>query len=108
MKTSNHNNFCLINISPYHSIGTKLFLSILGSVCIGLGAMSFWIYQALSTKSKNEIRQTLKTKVLEVENQLNQIEEYTDKLRSTLQTLRQNPAITAEDYEQLNFEFFKD
>ncbi|OCR02129.1 hypothetical protein BCD67_22845 [Oscillatoriales cyanobacterium USR001] len=107
MPTSNHDSLHLLNISPYRSIGTKLLLSILGGVFIGLGAMSFWVYQALSQQAKNEIRQTLKTKVLSIENQLIQVEEYTKGAGTAVQTSRQNPSLGKEYYEKLNFEFFK-
>jgi signal transduction histidine kinase/FixJ family two-component response regulator len=91
--------------SPYRSIGTKLLVSVLGGACIGLGAMSFLVYQALESQSRNEIRKTLHTEVLNVENQLIQVKQYTAGSGIAIQTAQKST--NAKEYADLVFEFFK-
>jgi signal transduction histidine kinase/ActR/RegA family two-component response regulator len=91
--------------SPYRSIGTKLLVSVLGGACIGLGAMSFLVYQALESQSRNEIRKTLHTEVLKVENQLNQVKQYTAGSGIAIQAAQKST--NAQEYADLVFEFFK-
>jgi signal transduction histidine kinase/DNA-binding response OmpR family regulator len=92
--------------SFYRSIGTKLLLSVLGGAFIGLGAMSFLVYQALENQAKNEIRETLRTEVLKVENQVIQVQEYTAGLGTAAQLARKE-AKESKDYQTLIFEFFQ-
>ncbi|MEA5417626.1 ATP-binding protein [Spirulina sp. CCNP1310] len=96
----------LSNVVRCSSIGTKLLLSILGGVLLGSGVMSFWLYQILNEQAQNQIRQTLKTKVLTIDGQLSNIEQHVQDLAKTLKTIRQNPGLTAENYQELVFSFF--
>jgi signal transduction histidine kinase/DNA-binding response OmpR family regulator len=102
--SSNHQPFKPL---PYRSIGTRLLLSVLSGALIGLGGMSFWVYQALNTQAKNEIQETLDTETEKVEKQIVQVEEYVTGMGSATQFARQRDTLTAAEYEALIFEFFK-
>ncbi|MBW4443596.1 MAG: response regulator [Plectolyngbya sp. WJT66-NPBG17] len=97
----------LISRSIHTSIGIKLLTSVLGSAFVGLGAMSFLFYGTLEGKARNEIRKTLNIEVQEIEAQLIQVQEYTAGLKAATQATRKFKTVTAEDYKQLTFEFFK-
>lgn len=88
------------------SIGTKLLLSILGGVLLGSSVMSFWLYQVLNEQAQNEIRQTLKTRVLSIDDKLSNIEQHIQGLAITVKTTRKKPGLTAEYYRQLTLNFF--
>ena len=52
------------------SIGTKLLLYVLGGTAVGLGAMSFLMYQTLTNQAKTEISKILSIEVRKVETQM--------------------------------------
>ena len=89
------------------SIGTSLLLSVLGGAFVGLGAMSFWVYLALGSQARNEIRQTLRTKVREIETEITQVETSSAGMKTAIQVRRSQGNATAADYKALIFEFFK-
>ena len=96
-------------LRPLHrrSIGTSLLLSVLGGAFVGLGAMSFSVYQAMDTQARNEIRLSLRTKVREVETQIAQVETFSVGMKTAIQVRRTQGNATVGDYKTLIFEFFK-
>ncbi len=106
MKTLNRQAMKLSKVMCRSSISTKLLLSILSGILLGSAVMSFWLYQILNGQAQNEIRQTLKTRVLEIDRKLSNVEQHVQGLATTLKTIRQNPGLTREDYQQLAFNFF--
>ncbi len=107
MLTSPHHSVRLLSVAPYRSVGAKLLLCILAAALVGLGLTSFWIYQTLSQQAKHEIRQILRTEVVRVESQFQEIERYTQDLAAAIHVARTTHRPTAADYEALNFQFFK-
>jgi signal transduction histidine kinase/DNA-binding NarL/FixJ family response regulator len=90
-----------------HSIGTRLLLSVLSGAAVGLGAMSFLMYQALSNQAKIEIRKTLSTEVGKLETQIIEVEEYVAGIGTATQAIRQDQTTSREEYRSLVFEFVK-
>ncbi len=89
------------------SIGTNLLLSVLGGASIGLGAMSFLVYQVLNTQARNEIQKTLHIKVREIETQIAQVETFGAGMEAAIQIQRSQPTTTIANYKALTFEFFQ-
>ncbi|TVQ60573.1 MAG: hybrid sensor histidine kinase/response regulator [Spirulina sp. DLM2.Bin59] len=106
IKSLNFKTIKLSNVWQFSSIGTKLLLSILMGVLFSSAIMSFWLYQVLNEQAQNEIRQTLQARVLDIDRKLSNVEQHVQGLATTLKTIRQNPGLTAEDYQQLVFNFF--
>ncbi|WP_055073871.1 hybrid sensor histidine kinase/response regulator [Pseudanabaena sp. 'Roaring Creek'] len=96
-----------LKLLSHRSIGNSLLLSVLGGTFVGLGAMSFWVYQALDSQARNEIRQTLRTKVREIETDITQFETSSAGMKTAIQVRRMQGNATAMDYKALIFEFFK-
>jgi len=97
----------LSRLLSHRSLGTNLLLSVLAGSFVGLGAMSFWVYQALDTQARNQIRATLRIKVREVETQITQVETYTAGMEAAVQANLTQASVTDKDYKTLAFEFFK-
>ncbi len=107
MKSSPIINYRFSSLMPHRSIGTNLLLSMLGGALIGLGAMSFLVYQVLNTQSKTEIQKTLRIKVREIESQLAQVETFGAGMEAAVQIQRSQPTTTIADYKNLAFQFFR-
>ncbi|MEA5470256.1 hybrid sensor histidine kinase/response regulator, partial [Spirulina sp. 06S082] len=78
------------------SIGSRLFVSILGGALVGLGAMSYFFYQALEKRAREEIQGNLSTQVKSIEGQLAKTEQMMVDLVTSVQALN---ASGVEDYE---------
>jgi signal transduction histidine kinase len=99
--------FRLLKSGYYRSIGSSLLLSVLGGAFVGLGAMSFWVYQALNAQARNEICKTLRIEVREIETQINQVEMFAAGMEAGVQTERSHSTTTIADYKLLTFKFFE-
>lgn len=97
----------IINLKPFRSIGTKLFLYVLSGTLMGLGSMSYFFAQILEHHAEDNIQHTLNTQVELLESQLGRIEESTTALAAAVTIMRQVGIKEAEDYKKLAFQFFQ-
>jgi signal transduction histidine kinase/DNA-binding NarL/FixJ family response regulator len=89
------------------SIGTSLLLSVLGGTAVGLGAMSWLMYQTISNQAKTEIRKTLSVETGKVEQQIIEVEEYVSGFGTAIHHISKAKTATREDYKNLTFDFYK-
>ena len=91
------------------SIGNRLLLSVLAGALVGLGAMSFLVYQVLNSQAKDEIQKTLRIEVRGIETQITQVETFTAGLKAAIISEIQKPQknTTDLDYKKLTFQFFQ-
>jgi PAS domain S-box-containing protein len=97
----------VINLKPFRSIGTKLFLHVLSGVLVGLGGMSYFFAQTLEHHAEDDIQHILNTQVELLESQLGRIEESTTALAAAVTIMHQVGIKEAEDYKKLAFQFFQ-
>jgi len=62
------------NISTVKSIGSRLFLSVLGGTLVGLGCASYFFYQELIKQARAELMASLEVKAQNLEGSLNSFE----------------------------------
>lgn len=94
------------------SIGNQLLFSVLAGAFVGLGAMSFLVYQVLNTQAQNEIQKTLQIEVRGVEIQITQVETYAAGIKTAVAAQIQRSKIsgdltTAKNYQDIAFAFFQ-
>ncbi|MEA5471079.1 hybrid sensor histidine kinase/response regulator [Spirulina sp. 06S082] len=89
------------------SIGAKLFVYVLVGALIGLGAMSYFFYQALEKRAKEEIQGNLSTQVKSIEGQLNKTEQLMLSLVSAVKALHESGIEDYDTYKELVFELFQ-
>jgi signal transduction histidine kinase/DNA-binding response OmpR family regulator len=89
------------------SIGTSLLLSVLGGTAVGLGAMSWLMYQTISNQAKTEIRKTLSVETGKVEQQLTEVEEYVSGFGTAIHHIHRGKNATRENYKSLTLDFYK-
>ncbi len=92
--------------SKRKSIGSKLFFHILGGALFGLGGISFFFYQALEVRAKDEIRGNLNTQVKLIEGELARVKQTVYDLEGAVQVLQRQGAQEAETYKQLVFALY--
>jgi signal transduction histidine kinase/CheY-like chemotaxis protein len=90
------------------SIGSRLFLHVLGSALVGLGSMSFFFYQALETRAKDEIRGNLSTQVKLVEGELSNVQQSVVDLSAVVQSMRREGVNDPEAYKKTVFSIFQE
>ncbi|NJP20586.1 MAG: hypothetical protein HC763_18085 [Hydrococcus sp. CRU_1_1] len=86
-----------------NSIGTRLFVYVLGSAAIGLAVLSYLFYQNLVKRAEAEIQSTLSTQIKTVEAQLTPVEQQVRSLSGTINLLQKQGVQTTSAYEQLAF-----
>jgi len=91
-----------------NSIGSRLFLYVLGAALVGLGSMSYLFYQAVSERARGEIQSTLSTKVKGIENQLAKAEQAGQGLATSIKTLQADNISDPNTYRDLSFDFFQE
>lgn len=96
-----------MNKSRQGSIGSKLFLYVLGGALVGLGGMSYFFYQALERKATEEIQVNLSTQITTIEGKLARAEQSMINLAAVATTLREMGITKAESYEQVIFDLFQ-
>ena len=93
--------------NPFHkSIGSRLFVSILGGALVGLGAMSYFFYQALEKRAREEIQGNLSTQVRTIESEFARVEQAMASLSATIKTMDSIGIQDSESYRDLALEFF--
>jgi PAS domain S-box-containing protein len=94
-------------MSLFHSIGSRLFIYVLGSALVGLGSTSYFFFKILHQRVESQIQQTLNTQVILIENQLARIEESTRDLAITVAFMKHLGMTEADVYKQLVLKFFQ-
>ncbi|BAU64537.1 integral membrane sensor hybrid histidine kinase [Stanieria sp. NIES-3757] len=89
------------------SIGSKLFFYVLTSALVGLSGMSYFFYQILESRAKEEIQGNLGTQAKSIEAQFARVEQSMMDLTAILQTTNSLEIESLEAYQQLAFHFFK-
>lgn len=89
------------------SVGSRLFLYVLGSALVGLGGMSYFFYQALEARAKDEIRGNLSTKVKLIEGELDRVEQSMVDLSAAVKAIHTQKVNQPEAYKQLVFNLFQ-
>jgi signal transduction histidine kinase/CheY-like chemotaxis protein len=94
--------------SIHQSIGSRLFLYVLGSALVGLGGMSYFFYQALESRAKDEIRGNLSTQVKAIEGELARVEQSMTNLSAAVKTSHRQGIQNSKFYDQLIFDLFQE
>ncbi len=89
------------------SIGSKLFLYVLGGALVGLGSMSYFFYKALEYRAKKEIEANLSTEVKSVEGKLATAEQSMQSLVAAVKTLNSIGNKDSDDYKKMVFEILQ-
>ncbi|MBE9181891.1 methyl-accepting chemotaxis protein [Oculatella sp. LEGE 06141] len=89
------------------SIGTKLFIPIMGSALVGIVGIAFLFGEIVKFQAEQEIQQTLTDRVHVVENTLGQAELLAKSLQASLLTLHVRKAQTPDTFHRLTLELFK-
>jgi signal transduction histidine kinase/CheY-like chemotaxis protein len=96
-----------LNFPLRNSIGTRLFLYVLGGALVGLGGISYFFYQALERQAKAEIRGDLSTQVEAIEGQLTEAAQSSRSITAAVATLKQQGIEDPERYKEFAFNFFQ-
>jgi len=89
-----------------NSLGSRLFLYVLGGALLGLGAMGFLFYQTFERQAESELRGLVAAKVGAVNSELVPAKQSMDDLSSAVRYLRENNITDEDAYKKLTFEFF--
>ncbi len=90
-----------------NSVGAKLFLYVLSGALVGLSSMSYFFYQALENRAKNEIRGNLSTQVKLIEGELARVQQSMIDLSGAVQFMKHQGIKDPEAYKQLVFNLFQ-
>jgi methyl-accepting chemotaxis protein len=90
----------------FNSLGSRLFLYVLGGALLGLGAMGFLFYQTFERQAESELRGLVAAKVGAVNSELVPAKQAMDDLSSAVRHLRENNITDADAYKKLTFELF--
>lgn len=90
----------------FNSIGTTLFLSVMGGALLGLSTMSFFFYQELHKQATTEIRDILKTEVVAIESKLAPVKQSMQNLAGSAQVLSSKEVQDPTLYNTLILDFF--
>jgi signal transduction histidine kinase/CheY-like chemotaxis protein len=91
----------------FNSIGSRLFLYVLSGALVGLSAMSYFFYEVLENRAKNEIRGNLSTQVKTIEVELGKAEQSALSLSAAVITMHRLGIKNPEAYKQLSLDSFR-
>jgi signal transduction histidine kinase/CheY-like chemotaxis protein len=89
------------------SIGSRLFVYVLGGALVGIGSMSYFFYQALEHRAKDEIRSNLSTQAKLVEGELSSVQQSVVDLSAVVQSMRRQGVKDPEVYKETVFSLFQ-
>ncbi len=89
------------------SLGSKLFIYVLGSALLGLAGLSYFFYQELVNGAKRQIEKSLDSKVNLVESELLPVQQSVNSLIASAQFLHRQGVKDPDNYKQMVFEHFK-
>lgn len=90
----------------FNSIGTSLFLSVMGGALLGLGGISFFFSRVLEQQATTHIRETLSTEVNAIEIKLTAVKQATRDIAGSVKFLQSTGVKDSEAYQALVLEFF--
>lgn len=90
-----------------NSIGSRLFINVLGAALVGLGSISYFFYQALENRAKEEIRGNLSTQVGLIKKELARAEQSMLSVVAIVKTLNDKGIKDEEIYQQVIFDLFQ-
>jgi methyl-accepting chemotaxis protein len=90
-----------------NSLGSRLFLYVLGGTLVGLGGMSYFFYSTLERQAETEIQDKLNTKTESIESQLAKVEQTTLNYTQAVQAFHRQSIEDPDAYKRLTFDFFK-
>ncbi|MBD1868935.1 methyl-accepting chemotaxis protein [Cyanobacteria bacterium FACHB-471] len=102
------NQLPLIQRFRLNSIGTKLFISVVGGALVGVGGITFLFGEIVKYQAEAQIQQAVSDKVQLLDGRLEQAELFAESLRTSILALHLRNTNSAETYRQLLFELFKD
>lgn len=91
-----------------HSIGSKLFIYVLGSALVGLGSMSYFFYRALENRATAAIQDSLSTQVVDIEGDLANVHQSLSDLSAAVRTLNRQGIEDESMYKSLVLEMFQE
>ncbi len=89
------------------SIGSSLFIYVLGTALLGLGSMSYYFYHVLESRAKDEIRGNLETKVQLVEGELGKVQQSANDLTTIVKVMHRQDIKDPLVYEKMVFDLFQ-
>lgn len=89
-------NASKLGLSQKRSVGSGLFLSVMGAAAVSLGSMATLFYQVLQQQAETQIRDTLRTEVYVFESELTPVKQSLKNLGGLVQVL-QNQGIQDPD-----------
>jgi methyl-accepting chemotaxis protein len=96
-----------LRIRLRNSIGSRLFLYVLGGTLVGMGGISYFFFQALEKQAETEIQDKLKVKAESIQAKLSRVEQSTFNYTAAVQALNRQSIQDPEAYKSLTFDFFK-
>jgi signal transduction histidine kinase/DNA-binding NarL/FixJ family response regulator len=93
--------------SSSKSIGSSLFIYVLGTALLGLGSMSYYFYHVLENRAKDEIRGNLETKVQLVEGELGKVQQSANDLTTIVKVMHRQDIKDPLVYEKMVFDLFQ-
>jgi signal transduction histidine kinase len=91
----------------FHSVGAKLFLSVLGGSLVALGSVSYLFYRVLERQAQEEMTSRLNVQVSLVEEQIVQTEAYSSALAIAIGHLHHLKIQDSAAYEEITLEFYQ-
>jgi signal transduction histidine kinase/FixJ family two-component response regulator len=89
------------------SIGSRLFLYVLGGSLVGLGSISYFFYNILEGQAKNEIQSNLNTQVRQVEGDLGRVKQSMEDLTVVVKSMHRQGIEDPEVYKSVVFDLFQ-
>jgi signal transduction histidine kinase/DNA-binding NarL/FixJ family response regulator len=89
------------------SIGSGLFLAVMGGAAVALGGIAIIFYEVLRQQAVTQIRDTLNTEVNAIESSLTPVQQSLQNLGGTTQVLKAQGIKDPEVYKALQLDFFQ-
>jgi signal transduction histidine kinase/CheY-like chemotaxis protein len=89
------------------SIGSQLFLYVLGGAILSLSSIGWFFYQVLEKHAEVEIQEKLNTRVSEVQSEIFRAKQLVQDMSAAVQTLEKAQIRNPEIYKNLVFEMFQ-
>lgn len=91
----------------FNSIGTVLFVSVMGGALVSLGGISFFFYQSLKQQTLTQIRENLDIEVISIEGKLEPVKQSMRDLAGAVELLSSKKAINPDLYDALLLDSFR-
>ena len=91
----------------FNSIGTVLFISVMGGALVSLGGISFFFYQSLKQQALTQISNSLNTEIVAIEGKLEPVKQSMRDLAGTAEVLSSKKVINPDLYDALLLDSFR-